>query len=163
MVVMRPIRHAAKTGSGCKHVRLCEQGHQRNKASVGASIDPYAFGIHPRLFHQVSDAIHLVAEVLSSHMTVDSCPPVPSVSCTAAVIYIEYGISVISQEVVEQVFPEIAAPPFMGVLQISCSMDEDDGRVGDSAGLVAFGRTIEPGMDEGPVPCRESNEGRIPP
>src|SRR5258708_20347271 len=130
MVVMGPVCYGTQAGSCGKYIRFGEQGHQGDKASIGAPVDPDALGTPSLLLHQVFDTIYLVAEVFTAHMAVDPGPPIPAITCAAPIVDVQYGISVIRQQVVEHIFAEVAAPPLVGILQIPGSMDEDDGRPG---------------------------------
>src|SRR5258708_39976185 len=130
MVVMDQGCYGTQAGSGVKFIRFVEQGHQGDKTSIGAPVDPDAFGIPSLLLPQVFDTISLVAEVFTAHMAVDPGPPIPAITRAAPVVDVQYGISVIRQQVVEHIFSEVAAPPLVGILQIPGSMDADDGRAG---------------------------------
>src|SRR5690349_9797935 len=71
----------------------------------------------------------MIAQVLTAHMPVYSGSPVPSIPRASAVVDIHHCISSIGKKVVKHEFPEIAAPPFMGILQIPGAMHENDTRL----------------------------------
>src|SRR5258708_37816037 len=93
MVVMDQGCYGTQAGSCGKYIRFGEQGHQGDKTSIGAPVDPDAFGIHSLLLHQVFDTIYLVAEVFTAHMAVDPRPPIPAITRAAPGVSCQYGIS----------------------------------------------------------------------
>jgi hypothetical protein len=136
VVVMGPVGDRPEACSCCEYVGLGEEGHEGDESAVGASVDAYSFGVYALVFYQVFYAIHLVGEVFSSHMAIDAGAPISAIACTASVIDVEDGVAIVSEQVVEHIFPEVAAPPFMGILEIACPVDENDGRMtgGQGAG-----------------------------
>jgi hypothetical protein len=80
------------------------------------------------LFHQKFGPVHMIAKVFTSHVAVNSGTPVAAITRASPVVDVKNGIPVINQQVVEHILPEIAAPPLMGILQVSGTMHKDHRR-----------------------------------
>ena len=75
-------------------------------------------------FNQVFCSIHMIVEILSSHMPVDAGPYIASIACAATIVNVKYCITIICQEIMKHEFPEITAPPLMYILQVTCTMNK---------------------------------------
>src|SRR5579872_4517855 len=85
--------------------------------------------IHAILLYQIFHRVNMVAQVLTAHVTVSPRAPVAAVTCAGGVIDVHDIIAVISQHVIEHVFPEIMLAPRIGnVLQVTSAMHKYDGR-----------------------------------
>ncbi len=95
-------------------------------------------------------------EVFASHVAVYCRPPVATITGTSPVIDIENSITIVHQEIMEHVFPVVITPPFMGILKVTRTMDENDpGPV-----FRAVRGKVEAGRDLHTVGCPEMNEFR---
>src|SRR6185503_20713945 len=86
MVVVGPVRNGPEAGSGLKDVGFGEQGHEGDKPTIGSAIETYVLRVYSFVLHQIFYAVHLVGQVLSSHMAVDGGAPIPAIAGAASVI-----------------------------------------------------------------------------
>ncbi len=66
----------------------------------------------------------------TTHMAIDAGAPIAPIAGAAAVVNVEHCVALVGQGVVEHIFPEVAAPPFVRILQVAGSMHKDHGRFG---------------------------------
>src|SRR5688572_5198027 len=116
MIVMCPIGNGSQGCTSGKGIGSGKHAHQGDESAIRTAINADALWINSKIFNQVTRGIQVVRKILSTHIPVNSGPPIPAVASTAPIINIKYVISVIGEQVIEHVFPEITAPPLMGIL-----------------------------------------------
>src|SRR5215217_899907 len=94
------------------------------------------------LGNQISSGVYFIIQVLPAHVTINTRAPVTAITCTAAIINIQYSIAFIGQQVVKKIFAKIRAPAVVYILQIAGSMHKYYGCIIFFAGC----RFIQAGM-----------------
>ncbi len=113
---MRPIGDGAEGRAAAEDAGFGKHSHQSNEAAIRAAIDADAPGIHAITRGQKTRPVHLIAEVFAAHVPVDGRAPVAAISFAGAKINVEYGISVVGEEVVKHELPRVGTPPAVYVL-----------------------------------------------
>src|SRR5690606_220533 len=119
VVVMCPVGDGTQRSAGGKYIGLIKQRHERDEAAIGTAVDTDVAGVDPIVVDQQPGAVYLVAEILTPHMAVNAGTVVAPIARTARIVDIEHRITEVGQQVMEQVFPEVLAPPIMYILQVA--------------------------------------------
>ena len=126
MVVGCPVCDRPQSCTCSKNVGLIKHGHQSDESSITAAINTNLFGVDAMLFHQIFCSVYIVAQVFTTHEPIDACPDVATIASAGPVVHVQDGIAFIHEQIVEHVFPEVGAPPLVGILKVSGTMDEND-------------------------------------
>ena len=112
------------------------------------------------LFCEPGDAIFQIIKFRRPHVSGDRSSPVSAVARARAIIQIEDHETFSGEEIVEEPFAKVPAPASMSVLEISRTVNKENG--GTAAAVFRFGelvgRKVEASPDRSAVPSRNVDE-----